>query len=313
MAGIKADWYCIINPHAGSGKTMSEWTKAEAALTQLSVPFKTSLTNYKFHAVTLAYEAALHGYRRLIAVGGDGSVHEILNGIMRYCTEYDCPPEDFYLAVIPIGSGNDWIKSNNVPHDTETVINLIALNSFAQQDLVKVETSEGVCYMANIGGVGFDSHVCNRVNRQKERGKRTKMIYFKALIHSIRWIRSFKGTVVADGKTVFEGDMYSFGMGNGKFCGGGMVQVPNADNRDGWLDYLIVPKGKLRVIIKELPRLFNNTMDQSPIMISGRCRMLELTADRNDIIEVDGEIEGNLPLTVSMTGSKINVLVGSVS
>ena len=91
-----------------------------------------------------------------------------------------------------------------------------------------------------------------------------------------------------------------------------MVQVPKADNRDGWLDFLIVPKGKLRLIIKELPRLFNDTMDQSPIMISGRCHVLELTADRNDIIEVDGEIEGNLPLTVSMTGSKINVLVGTV-
>ena len=313
MAEIKADWYCIINPHAGSGKTMSEWTKAEAALTQLSVPFKTSLTNYKFHAITLACEAALHGYRRLIAVGGDGSVHEILNGIMRYCTEYSCSPEDFYLAVIPIGSGNDWIKSNNVPHDTEAVINLIALNSFARQDIVKVETSERVCYMANIGGAGFDSHVCKRVNLQKESGARGKKIYLNALRITMFNLRSINIKVVADGNTIFEGAAYSFALGNGRYSGSGMRQTPLAIMDDGLVDVMIVPKMPLTTMIKQVLRLFNGTLNESKDVIMARCKSLEITPsdpDSADIFELDGEIEGHLPISIEMDGRQINTIKG---
>ena len=118
MPSIFPDWYCIVNPHAGSGKTMPQWAIAEKILTASSVPYKTTLTNYKFHAEKLAYEAAQRGYRRFLAVGGDGSVHEVMNGIVRYTEETGAAPEDFTLSVIPIGSGNDWIKSLGIPHDT---------------------------------------------------------------------------------------------------------------------------------------------------------------------------------------------------
>ncbi len=308
MPAIKDDWYCIINPHAGSGKTMSEWAVAEKLLTELHVPYKTTLTNYKFHATLLADEAAQHGYRKLLAVGGDGSVHEVLNGILRYCDASGAAPEDFRLAVIPIGSGNDWIKSTGIPHDTESVVNLLAAGSFREQDVVRVETSEGVRYMANVGGTGFDSHVCQRVNRQKEQGRRSATIYATALMHTIRVIRPFRGKLTADGQTVFEGDIYSVALGNGKYSGGGMRQVPDADMNDGLLDYMAVPKAPIYRLIKDVSRLFNGTLNQSALVVSGRCRTLEVTADRADLVEVDGEIAGNLPLKVSVTGSKIKVL-----
>ena len=310
MPTIKDDWYCIVNPHAGSGKTMSQWTIAEATLTELEVPYKTTLTNYKFHATKLAYEAGQHGYRKILAVGGDGSVHEVLNGIMKYCDEFGVCPETFYLAVVPIGSGNDWIKTTKVPHDTEAVIDLISTNSFSRQDIIKVETSTGISYMTNVGGVGFDSHVCQRVNRQKERGRRSATIYAKALMNTVRWIRPLTGSVKLDGNTVFEGDFYSLAIGNGPYSGGGMRQVPLAKIDDGLVDIMVLPKISITRLVKEIPRLFNGTVNESESVVMGRGKVLEVTADRDDIVEVDGEIEGNLPLKVSATGSSINVLVG---
>ena len=309
MPSIKEDWYCIVNPHAGSGKTMSQWTIAEQTLTELNIPYKTSLTNYKFHATKLAYEAALHGYRRLLAVGGDGSLHEVMNGIMKYSEETGTPPEMFWLAVIPIGSGNDWIKSTGVPHETQAVVDLLSSNSFGQQDVVKVESGNKVCYMTNVGGVGFDSHVCLRVNRQKERGRRSATIYATALMHTIRWIRSLNGTVKVDGKVLYEGDFYSIALGNGRYSGGGMRQVPKARLNDGLVDVMVVPKLKVQTMLREMPRLFNGTLDESKSVLMARGTVIEVYADREDAVEVDGEIEGNLPLKVSVTGSRINVLV----
>ena len=314
MPSIKPDWYCIVNPHAGSGKTMPVWKLAEELLTARSVPYKTTLTNYKFHATLLAREAAQHGYRKILAVGGDGSVHEVMNGILEYCDAQGVPPEEFTLAVIPIGSGNDWIKSLGVPHDTKAVVELIAADSFARQDVVRVETAPddagvpSVSYMANIGGVGFDSHVCERVNALKDRGKRSKMIYLGALLQTMFHTKALHARIVADGETVFDGEAYSVAFGNGRYSGGGMRQVPMSEIDDGVLDYMIVPKAGLLKILTQIPRLYNGTVNESGLLRTGRCARLEMFGD--DIVEMDGEIVGRLPLTLTMTGRQLNVLVG---
>ena len=319
MPSIKPDWYCIVNPHAGSGKTMSEWAVAEERLTALSVPYKTSLTNYKFHAEKLAFEAAAHGYRKILAVGGDGSVHEVMNGVLRFCAETEAAPEDFTLAVIPIGSGNDWIKSLGIPHDTRAAVDLIVEGHFSRQDVVRVETdllspeasSPRVSYMANIGGVGFDSRVCERVNALKEQGKRSRLIYLGALLSTLFHTRAFHACLKADGETVFDGEAYSVAFGNGRYSGGGMRQVPLSEIDDGLLDYMIVPKAPLWRLLTQLPRLYNGTVNQSGLLISGRCHELEMTGD--NIVEIDGEVIGNLPLRLTMTGRQIGVPVGKVA
>jgi YegS/Rv2252/BmrU family lipid kinase len=326
MPTIKTDWYCIVNPHAGSGKTMSEWAVAEKLLTTSSVPYKTTLTNYKFHATLLAYEAGCHGYRKILAVGGDGSVHEVLNGILRYCDEKGVPPEEFTLAVIPIGSGNDWIKSLGIPHDTKAVVDRLAAGVFGRQDIVRVEAMPleraaapdaggnadspvpAVSYMANIGGVGFDSHVCERVNALKERGKRSKLIYLGALLYTMAHTRAFHTRIVADGAVVFDGEAYSVAFGNGRYSGGGMRQVPMSEIDDGVLDYMIVPKASLFRILTQIPRLYNGTVNESGLLKTGRCAVLEMTGENS--IEMDGEIIGRLPLKITMTGSQICVPVG---
>lgn len=314
MTEPKTTWYFIVNPRAGSGKTMSEWVPAERMLQNLGIPFITAMTDHKRHATELAKEAAAAGYRRIVAVGGDGSLHETLNGIAHYCDETGTDTAEFYLGVMPIGSGNDWIKSLNVPHDLEKVIRLIENGSFGQMDVVKVAASGGkTAWMANCGGTGFDSHVCERVNHQKERGMRGKLIYLNALRHTMSHLARLNLKVIADGQTVHEGICYSIAIGNGPYSGSGMRQVPIADINDGIIDYMIVPEVKLSTMLKEVPRLFNGTLNESGVVISGRCKSLQivpLDAASEDIIELDGEIEGKLPLSIEMDGRKINVIKG---
>ena len=315
MTESKSDCYFfIVNPRAGSGKTMYEWLPAERKLKRLGIPCDIALTDHKRHATALAQQAAAEGYRRIIAVGGDGSLHEVFNGICRWCAATGVPTEEFLLGVVPIGSGNDWIRSLSVPNDTIEVVNLIRRNSFGRMDVMRVKSSGGrTAYMANIGGVGFDSHVCKRVNAQKESGRRGKLIYLNSLRYTIFNLKSINISVVADGEVVYTGLCYSVAFGNGRYSGSGMRQVPLAVLDDGLLDYTIIPKTPLLKVVRELPRLFNGTLHQSVYVISGKCRSLQIVPmdeQSNDIFELDGEIEGLLPMSIEVTGHMINVIKG---
>ena len=315
MTESKSDCYFfIVNPRAGSGKTMYEWLPAERKLKRLGIPCDIALTDHKRHATALAQQAAAEGYRRIIAVGGDGSLHEVFNGTCRWCAATGVPTEEFLLGVVPIGSGNDWIRSLAVPNDTIEVVDLIRRNSFGRMDVMRVKSSGGkTAYMANIGGVGFDSHVCKRVNAQKESGRRGKLIYLNSLRYTIFNLKSINISVVADGEVVFTGLCYSVAFGNGRYSGSGMRQVPLAVLDDGLLDYTIIPKTPLLKVVKELPRLFNGTLHQSVYVISGKCRSLQIVPmdeQSNDIFELDGEIEGLLPMSIEVTGHMINVIKG---
>ncbi len=307
-------YYFIVNPRAGSGKTMSKWVPAEKRLADFGIPFKTALTDHKRHAIELAKIAARLGYRRIFAVGGDGSLHEVFNGICTYCRETGTPVEDFYIGVIPIGSGNDWIKSTRVPNDTEDAISLIKDASFGVMDVFRTKMNcTKISYMANIGGVGFDSHVCIQVNSQKERGMRGKMIYLNSLLRTIFTLKPINISLVADGNVVYTGEVFSIAFGNGRYSGSGMRQVPIAELDDGMVDYTIIPKLSLKRIFGELPRLFKGNLHKSQYVFTGRCTSLQVVPMDSrsvDAVEFDGEVEGELPLSIEYTGHKINILKG---
>lgn len=318
MSETKSQWYVIVNPHAGSGKTMALWAEAEERMATLSIPYKAVMTNRKFHAKELAEEAAAVGYRRILAVGGDGSVHEVFTGVLDYAARSGIDPAEFYLGVIPIGSGNDWVRTTGVSHDVGKVVDLIAQESFMKQDIVLVETEGAVSYMANIGGIGFDSHVCEKVNMLKDQGRRSKRIYYNALIHTAFRTKAFSAEVICDGRALYSGDIYSISIGNGRFSGGGMLQTPSALIDDGMLDIMVAPRMNLSKMVVILPRLLNGNIEKSDELHFASCREIVVRQLHSPhaispemIVEVDGEIEGSLPLRASITGRQVNVLCSS--
>lgn len=305
-----ADCYIIVNPHSGSGKTMSEWFVAQDELAKRGIDYVSVFTEKIGHAKELAYKASIAGYRKIIAVGGDGTLHEVFCGIGKAVDEGVAPAQDFFISVIPIGSGNDWVKTTGVPRDTKKAVAAIASPHTAMEDYVSVRTASGTCVMANIGGIGFDSHVCDRVNSLKARGMRSKRIYLNSLIYTILHLNPINIEVIADGEKVFSGECYSIAFGNGEYSGGGMRQTAGALIDDGLLDVLIVPKTSLFNILRETPRLFKGNIGESRYIKSLRCRevsVVPLNAASADIVEVDGEIEGHLPLTIKMSGSQFRI------
>ena len=318
-------WLAVVNPHAGSGRTASEWKKAEQMLISRGIAFTCRMTDCRQHATEIACRAAEEGYRRFIAVGGDGTIHEVLGGIA--CAIGNArlnggkmDLSEFYLAVIPVGSGNDWIKAHGITHDTASVVGLIEKGSFALQDIAKVtvlEHSRGkeggdmlvpgpYSYMVNIGGAGLDARVCDRVNYQKNRGKKGRMLYINSLVYNLVRGDIFNVSIECDGNVVYDGECLSVAFGIGQYSGGGLRQTPDAVTDDGLLDYTVIPPVSVMEMLKDGPRLFNGTFTKADFLVCGRCRSMTVyTAPGHTApVEVDGEIVGALPVRIEILPSR---------
>ena len=325
-------WLVVVNVFAASKKAGSVWKRAAVMLENAGVPYKAMFTGGADNAIAISRKAAAKGYRKFLAVGGDGTVHDVLNGIAEYvCSSGSVSLSDFTLGVLPVGSGNDWVKSTCVPKELERAVEVIARGYIQRQDVVRVATLDysgpasdlvaassadelNVSYMVNVGGVGIDARVCEIVNRKKEQGRRGKKLYVQALLYCILHRTTSRAVVYCDGAEIFKGDYYSMAFGVGKYSGGGMRQTPLAELGDGLLDVTVIPQVSVGTIIKAAPRLFTDTFHKGVVseLETAQCGsvfVLPETGSDSEPVEVDGEVIGRAPVRMDVMADGINVIV----
>lgn len=314
-------WLAVVNVFAASKKAGSVWKKAASCLEDAGVAYKAEFTGGKYNATELSRKAAERGYRKFIAVGGDGTIHDVLNGIAEYAqNSTEVTLSDFTLAVLPVGSGNDWVKSVGVSRDIQQAVSCIAAGITGRQDVAKVSMLDAsdlnaetlsVSYMSNVGGVGLDARVCEIVNRKKERGKRGKKLYITALLYCIRHRVPIRAKVVCDGVEVFSGKYLSIAFGIGKYSGGGMRQTPDAVMDDGMLDVTVIPDIPIWKIAKEVPKLFTGKFNTVDVLTLAKCREVYVLPEGEadaEPVEVDGEVVGRAPVRMEILDQQINVI-----
>ncbi len=325
-------WFAVVNIFAASKKAGKMWREAEKCLRSNQIPFTSRRTGTNGNAMNITCEACKEGYRRFVAVGGDGTVHDVLEGIMFYVESRNLVGDnvslsDFTFAVIPVGSGNDWIKTTGVPNDVVKAASLLRYGHVSKQDVVKVtvldrtalpeEKTYRISFMANIGGIGLDANVCEKVNREKARGKRGKRLYITALLYHIIHRVPAWAKVVCDGKEVFNGSFLSMSFGIGKYSGGGMRQTPEAVLDDGLLDMTIIPDIPLLKIAMEAPKLFTDRFWTVKELVTSRSRCITVIPYNPDEpgkvvigeqVEVDGEVLGRAPVKFEILPSQLNIL-----
>ena len=320
-------WFAVVNVYAASSKAADQWAKAEELLKQKGVVFHGTRTGSAGNATELTFDACMAGYRKFIAVGGDGTVHDVLNGLASFvewktASGAEVSFSDFTLGVIPSGSGNDWIKTLGIPADPAAAVRIISEGKTGRQDVVKVsmlnpdpgkeDQAIAVSYMANVGGIGIDARICERVNAMKREGKRGKILYVTSLIHAIRNRKPSRTKVVCDGETVYEGTYLSIAFGVGKYSGGGMRQTPAAVLDDGLLDMTLIPDLPLLRIAREAPRLFTDTFLKVPELVATKGKVYEIipeSASYAEPVEVDGEVVGKAPARMEVMETGINIVI----
>lgn len=303
-------WKVIVSSMSGGGKAGQEWTEIADRLEARGISYSVSFTKYRFHAREIATEALKEGFRQIIVVGGDGALHEVLSGIM---TQSKVPSNQATLAIIPVGSGNDWARLHEIPKGYDDVTDVIARGKSVVQDVAKVDSvmdgAPFTSYMVNIGGLGFDAQVCHNFDLEKKEGKATSdALYLKCLLKGFMGYDSRYFRIITDGNLFYEGDVFSVAMGIGKYSGGGMIQTPNALFDDGLIDLTVIkniPKSK---ILRKIPTLFTGKIYDVKEVIHTKARLIEVSAEPESFVEVDGEAVGLSPIRVEVIPAAIRVI-----
>jgi diacylglycerol kinase (ATP) len=308
---IQEIWLVIVNPNAGNGKGKKDWDKISSFLNEEELPYTVKFTEKKGHAIEFTIEAINAGFRKIITVGGDGTLNEVVNGVF---SNSICPTKDLTLAMLPVGTGNDWGRMFGIPLDYGKAIKIIRENKKMAHDVGLISYYDGVDekkrYFINIAGLGFESVVVRRTNFQKDKGYSGKAIYFYNLLMSLLSYKNTKAELIIDGRKFFA-DVFSINVGNGKYCGGGMRQTPEALPYDGILDVTVINgMGKFE-IIRNLKILYDGTILSHPKVDGYKCKNLKVSSDVILYAEADGESLGHTPAEFSIIPSSINIVYGT--
>jgi YegS/Rv2252/BmrU family lipid kinase len=305
------EWIVIVNPNAGNGKGRKDWEQISSGLKNNGLIWAEYFSERKGHAISLSQEAIAAGYRKILCVGGDGTLNEIVNGAF---FQKICPTKDITLGLIPVGTGNDWGRMFGIPLNYEGAIRIIKEEKTMLHDIGIVTYYNGPVkderYFINIAGLGFESVVVKRTNVQKDKGKSGKAIYLYNLLMSLISYKNTKAEVVIDG-VKSEANIFSLNVGNGRYCGGGMRQTPFAVPDDGILDVTIIKgMGKIEIIMN-LKILYDGTILNHPKVEGHKCKNVIVRSDSVLYVEADGESLGCTPAEFSIIPSSINIIYGT--
>jgi YegS/Rv2252/BmrU family lipid kinase len=307
---IQADWLVIVNPNAGHGKGKKDWTKISSLLAKYEMSYFARFTEARRHAMLLTREGIRNGYRRIIVVGGDGTMNEVVNGAF---AQKICPTTSITLGMITVGTGNDWGKLFGIPMQYEPAIQILKEGKFMLQDAGIVyyyyRTSRQKRYFINIAGLGFDAVVVKRTNLQKDRGHKGKALYMFNLLKSLLFYRHTHTAVDIDGNKILD-DVFTISIGIGRFSGGGMMQTPHAIPDDGLFDITIVRKIKKGDIIMSLKMLYDGTILNHPKIEGYKGKGILIDSDPLIHVEADGESLGHSPIEFRILPKSINIIYG---
>jgi len=309
MSGTNAvEWMVIVNPNAGSGKGEKDWGRITALLTKYGISYKSTFTEGPKHAIELTQDCILNGFRNFIVVGGDGTLNEVVNGVF---SQTICPSLEIVLAMIAVGTGNDWGKMYSIPHSYEESIRVIRNRKIRPQDVGVVEYHNGgqqvKRHFLNIAGMGFDALVVQRTNRQKELGKNGKAIYLINLLRSLMIYKPAHIELTIDGQKISR-DFFTISVGIGRYSGGGMLQTPNAIPDDGLFDMTVIKKIGKGDIILSLKKLYDGSILKHHKIEGYKAREIRIESNPMIYVEADGETLGNAPISFRILPKSIGIV-----
>ncbi len=306
-------WLIIVNPNAGAGKCKRDWPGIEKILREELPGFEPVFTNRRFHAMIIARNKINEGFTRIVVVGGDGTLNEVINGLF---AQKQYQTTDITLGMIPVGTGNDWSRMFGIPFDYREAARVIKTGNTFVQDAGRVvftkQNRKLGRYFINIAGIGFDAIVTKRSNELKEQGKNSQVLYFMNIFAKLFGYRHFTASLIIDG-TTYQHDIFSMNVGICKYNGGGMLQVPDAVADDGQFDLTIIKKMRKLEVIRSLPKLYNGQIKTHPKVQSFMGKNIIIDSPRSIYLETDGESLGHTPFEFEIIPRSVRIITGKFS
>ena len=306
--GVK--WFVVVNPISGKGKGLDDFPLISKLLRDNGIRCEAVFTEHKHHATQLTVSAITEGYRNIIVIGGDGTLHEVVNGLfIQKCVE----PSEVTVAVIAVGTGNDWIRMYGLPKQYSAVIRAIKEGYTFLQDVAAVEYEEArykqTRYMANVAGVGFDAAVIKRGLSMGNGMKRGASFYIRALIGTFFGYKPTGVKIWVDDRLMYNNLLFSLAIGVGKYNGGGIQQLPVAVADDGLLDITLIRPIHWWHVVFRLRRFFNGEIYSIGHVQHLQGSKIRIESSPEVSLEIDGELQGGSPIEMRVLHRAVKVIV----
>lgn len=254
------------------------------------------------HDHDLAAQAAQAGYRHFIVIGGDGTVNRVINGIVPDALQHNSL-DQFCLAVIPTGNGNDWARSLGI-HNVAQALEALKTAHCSDQSVASV-TAPGQLtrYFVNGLSVGFSAEII----RAKQQG--SSFSYLSVALRTLTRFRPFVLQLDIDGEQRSD-SLFLCYIALGHYCGGGMRLAPHAAQRAERFALTLVRPLSLWSLLANLPKLFNGRVAEHPAteLLYARQLSLSSAATEQISVEMDGEYLGELPLQLRLCSQRLRVI-----
>jgi diacylglycerol kinase (ATP) len=299
----------IVNPHAGNGSTGSSWPLIESLARDRIGPFEAYMTKGPGDAKALANNAVAGDVRLLVSVGGDGTLNEVVNGLMMH---KDFIRSDVTLGFIPNGTGCDFVKTVSIPRDIEQAVNLIASGSVRSIDLGRIDFSghngrDQCRYFHNIASFGLGGEVARRVNRAtKTFGPFLSFMWATLISIFLCGKRTIRISIDDDDEQKMV--VWNVAAANGQYHGGGMWVAPDASTCDGLLNITIIGDLSIPEVFLNLTRLYNGRIRDIENVVTMTGKKTTVTSDERVLTEVDGEPAGPVPAAVGIVPGALKII-----
>ena len=301
-------WFIILNPHAGSGRGKKDHAEILKRLTKADFQYELAVSEFPKHIIQLTIDAIEHGFRNLIIAGGDGSLNEVVNGIF---SQTFCFPEEITVGMIPVGTGNDWIKTFGIPNYYKDAVKILKRGKIMRQDVGRITFTENdvkkTCYFANMAGFGFDAMVATKTNQLKNNGRTGISLYLQALGSSFLNYQTARIHLIIDGREIDE-LIFTVSIGIGKYNGGGMMQAPEAVPDNGLFQVTIIRKIGLFGILRNLAGLYSGKYVNDYRVSTFQAKNISISSAQKVAGEADGETLGDNKFEIDIFSQKLTVI-----
>lgn len=287
----------ILNPGAGTARDIDA---VKSGLKRLGDP-KIYLTDQPGAAQTLARQARENGCELIIAAGGDGTINEVVNGLAPNF-------EDVCLGVLPLGTGNDFVRSINVPCELDAALDVLATQQTQSIDVVRV-TSDDERYFINVSAGGFSGLVDEKLTAEM---KRTwgPLAYLRSAAMALPDLTDYHTSVTFDDEEQQEIKVYNIVVANARYVAGGIPIAPQAYPDDGLVDVLIIPVASMSQLAFLVPQILLGQHLDNDLLIFRRARKVRVDSRPRMWFNADGELVGNEPSTFDVLPLALRVIVG---
>ena len=301
----------IVNPIAGYRRGRRVWPRLLASVGEPGAQVATWWTEWSGHAETLAARARREGFDRVVAVGGDGTLLEVVNGL--WWEPRGALPS---VGVVPFGTGCDYVRSFNLgPTLRDKVATALGENTLGVSlGLVRLQGLDGQPrqrVFVNVLGLGFDARVIYAF-RQQRLGLPGKTLYFLSGIKELSRLRHHRITGELDGRPL-ETEAAVVVLGLGRYFGGGLMITPGASPQAGHFQVVLGQKLRRLDMLTLLPRLYFGKHLNHPRIRSDYAGHIKITADPPAYVEAEGELEGTTPIEVTIIPGALRLAAPSLA